>query len=266
MRVRRLNKIILYDEGMAQALSIKEVTKYLREKLAEVEVELRLAPFNLIQCRISDYARKIASIKIQDATSKLSPGQEALYGEVEYEKRRILGRTRAFGILYDGLELQRIFWDLISRNERSLEYVHLFFTNRVCATWHEQDRRYHARVSVYGIPSIISTTGLVEAPTKPKEYYLLKRQYEMLRKDTLELKDRFEGRFIDYDDARLTEIIKGYAMQAVFYFLTGDPFCGDRGCRLYNAHWQEDLIYAQLGSNYEFCVRHTRLMENWNGH
>ncbi|MFC1938628.1 DUF6775 family putative metallopeptidase [Chloroflexota bacterium] len=46
--------------------------------------------------------------------------------------------------------------------------------------------------------------------------------------------------------------------------LVGDPFCEDKGCRLYNAHWQEELIFAQLGAGYEFCESHTRLLERWH--
>jgi hypothetical protein len=189
-------------------------------------------------------------------------GQEPLYGEIEYEKRRILGKTRSFGILYDGFHLLRIFGEIMSREECSLEFVHIFFTNRLFATWDDSDKRYHLRTSVYGIPSIISTTGLVEAPAKPREYYLLKQQYERLGKDLTELKDRFKGSFIDYEDERLTQVIKGYAMQAIFYSLTGDPFCEDKGCRLYNAHWQEELIFAQLESGYEFCGRHTKSLDS----
>lgn len=260
----KLNKVILYDEGIPQVLNIAEIAEYLREKLAKVAVEIRESPFYSVLDRLSDYARRIARIKIQDATKRILSGQEPLYGEVEYEKRRISGKTRAFGVVYDGLELQRIFWELISQEERRLKFVHIVFTNRLFATWEESDRRYHARVSVYGIPSIISTTGIVEAPAKPREYYLLKQQYEMLRKDLLELKDGFKGRFIDYEDERLTEVMKGYAMQAVFYFLVGTPFCDDKGCRLYNAHWQQELIFAQLKSGYEFCSRHQRLIEEEN--
>jgi len=111
------------------------------------------------------------------------------------------------------------------------------------------------------MPSLISTSGLVEAPAKPREYYLLKQQYEKLGKDLTELKASFSRRFIDYGDKRLTEVAKGYVMQAVFYLLTGNPFCEDKGCRLYNAHWQEELIFAQLESEYEFCQRHTQLLE-----
>ena len=257
-------EIILYDEGIARELDIEAIARYLAQKIGEVRVEVRGNPFgfNLPQDKLSDYARKIASAKIQEVSKRIVSGQEPLYGEIEYEKRRILGKTRSFGILYDGFHLLRIFGEIMSREECSLEFVHIFFTNRLFATWDDSDKRYHLRTSVYGIPSIISTTGLVEAPAKPREYYLLKQQYERLGKDLTELKDRFRESVIDYEDKRMTEVTKGYAMQAVFYSLTGDPFCEDKGCRLYNAHWQEELIFAQLESGYEFCGRHTTFLKN----
>ncbi len=254
-------EIILYTEGTADELNIEEVTRYLRQKMGRVEIEVRGNPFaTLPRDKISDYARKIARTKIQEVNKKIKPEQELLYGEIEYEKRRILGKTRAFGVLYDGFHLQRIFGEIIPGEERRLASVHIIFTNRLFATWDDNNRRYHLRTSVYGIPSVISTTGLVEAPAKPSEYYLLKPQYEKLGKDLAELKGKFEGSFIDYGDKRLTEVMKGYVMQAVFYSLTGNPFCEDKGCRLYNAHWQEELIFAQLESGYEFCPRHAKLL------
>ena len=255
-------RVILYDEGAGDELNLEEITHYLGQKMGRVEIEIRGNPFaNLLQERISDYAQKIASTKIQELNKKIETEQEPLYGEIEYEKRRILGKTKAFGILYDVFYLQRPFLDIIPREERRLELIHIIFTNRLLATWDESNQRYHLRTSIYSIPSIISTTGLVEAPAKPREYYLLKQQYENLGRDITELKDRFKGGFIDYRDRRLTEVVKGYAMQAVFYSLTGYPFCEDKGCRLYNAHWQEELIFAQLDSRYEFCPQHTKFLE-----
>jgi len=255
-------EIVLYDEGAAEELDIEEIAQYLTQKVGKAEVELRGNPFalNVPQDKVSYYAKKIAGAKIQGVSQKISPEQEPLYGEIEYERKRILGKTRSFGILYDGFHLQRVFLETIPRGERHLEFVSIWFTNRLFATWDDGGKRYHLRTSVYGVPSIISTTGIVEAPAKPREYYLLKQQYESLGKDLKELKDRFKGSFIDYGDRRLTEVVKGYAMQAIFYSLTGDPFCEDKGCRLYNAHWQEELFFAQLGSGYELCQRHTELL------
>jgi hypothetical protein len=255
-------KVILYDEGAGKELNIEEVAQYLAQKLGKVEIELRGNPFisNLPQDMVSDFAGKIARTKVQEIGQEILPEQEPLYREIEYEKRRISGRTKAFGILYDGFYLQRVFPEIIPREELRLEFTHIIFTNRLFGTWDINNKRYHIRTSIYGIPSLVSTTGLIEAPAKPREYYLMKQRYEMLRKDLTELKDSFKGSFIDYEDKRLTEVAKGYAMQAVFYSLTGNPFCEDKGCRLYNAHWQEELISAQLESGYEFCQRHSELL------
>ncbi|MBI3931749.1 MAG: hypothetical protein HY325_06965 [Chloroflexi bacterium] len=256
-------KVFLYDEGVGEELNIEEIARYLRQKLGKAEIELRgnLFSFNLSRGRAEDYAGKIASSKIPEVGREIVAGQELLYGEIEYEKRRISGKTRAFGILYDGFHLQRVFRQMIPGEELRLDFAHIIFTNRLLATWDDSNKKYHLRTSIYGIPSLVSTTGLVEAPAKPRDYYLIKQQYESLGKDLTELKDRFKGSFIDYEDKRLTEVAKGYAMQAVFYSLTGNPFCQDKGCRLYNAHWQEELIFAQLESDYEFCPRHSRLLE-----
>ena len=263
MKVRQIEKVLLYSEGVAEELNIEQIAEYLREKLGKVQVRVRGNPFAFCPEKSPDYARKLASIKVQDASRKIASEQEPLYGEIEYEKRRILGKTRSFGILYDGFHLHKILREIVLREERGLEFIHILFTSRLFATWDEGDKRYHLRASVYGIPSIISTTGLIEAPAKPREYYLLKQQYERLGKDVTEFKDRFKGRFIDYEDKRLTEVVKGYVMQAVFYSLTGDSFCEDKGCRLYNAHWQEELIFAQLRSKDEFCGRHRRILDSF---
>ncbi len=254
-------KIILYDEGTAGVLDVGEIARYLARRVGNSEVELRGDPLNFPRDKISDYARKIVGTKIQEVNRRIPSKQEPLYGEIEFEKRRILGKTRAFGVLYDGSHLHRIFYEVIPGEERRFDFAHIWFTNRLFASWDEGGKRYHLRASLYGIPSLISTTGLVEAPARKREYYLLKQQYERLGRDLTELKDRFKGSFLDYEDRRLTEVAKGYAMQAVFYSMTGDPFCEDKGCRLYNAHWQDELIFAQLDSGYEFCRRHTQLLE-----
>lgn len=264
MKTRRLEKVLLYDEGADPKLNMEETAEYLRGKLPRVAVEIRAAFPRLSREEQREFARWLAAIKITDVTRKMAEEQEPLYGEIEFELRRIQGKTRAFGVIYDGFQLVRRFSELITPAERDFALVHIFLTNRLFATWGSQDMRYHARTSVYGLPSIISTTGLVEAPAKPREYYLLKQQYEMLGKDIQEVKEKFTGSFIDYEDERLTEVVKGYAMQAVFYALNGDPYCQDRGCRLFNAHWQADLIFAQLESGYEYCQRHTDFLSGFS--
>src|SRR3990167_2056798 len=94
------------------------------------------------------------------------------------------------------------------KDEHSFAHSHIVFTNQLIATWEEDDSRYHARSSVYGFPSIISTAGIVEAPAKPREFYLMKQQYGMMGMDDLAIAEfnmKFEGRFIEYNDPRMTE-------------------------------------------------------------
>ena len=117
------------------------------------------------------------------------------------------------------------------------------------------------RLGIYGLPSIISTTGVVEAPAKPREYYF----GVMAGLDEEQVREELKGKFIEYGDPRLTEILKGYTMQAVFYHLFAEPFCEEPDCRLFNAHWQEEMIRAQLQSGDDFCPEHRRVLERLSG-
>lgn len=272
------SSILLYDGGRTEALDLKEISKYLQEKLGGVEVVLRPDIFVFYLSRSSEpegrqtvvdlLAKELASIKVRDLT-RPNLAFEPLSGEIDYEKGRLLNpQKKVFGILYDGFRLQRSLSRLIPEEEDSLEHLHIVFTNQLFGTWDLEDRRFHARVSVYGFPAVISTTGVVEAPAKPREFYLMKQQLELLGTASgslSELKKSLRDRFIDHDDHRLTEVLKGYVMQALFFHATGDPFCEDRDCRLYNAHWQEEVIRAQLNSRYEFCPRHREMLDSWFG-
>ncbi len=104
-------------------------------------------------------------------------------------------------------------------------------------------------------------TGIVEAPAKPREFYLKQR----LGIERTILKKEFAGRFIDHNDLRLTEIIKGYLLQAIFHQMGEKIFCHDKNCRLHNAHWQEELIQSQLDSPSEFCPAHRRILRELRG-
>ena len=244
----------------------------MRKKIGKVEVSHRSSLIADYLSRFSEkekeeeitrLAGKLAGIKVR-RWGDAKPFSPPLGGEIEYEKKYLRDPSlKPWGILYDGFQLQNIFHELLPGEEPGREHLHIIFTNQLFGTWDENNRRYHARAGIYGFPSLISTTGIVEAPAKPREFYLLRRQYTLPGSEEagiLELKERFKGKFIDYDDKRLTEVVKGYCLQALFFYLTGDPFCRHKGCRLYNAHWQEELIAAQLGGDYELCPFHQGIL------
>lgn len=260
----------LYPEHCARTLDLVELSAYVAEVIPCIETEVRGDLGTSYLSALTESARKAALGKLAEAFAKAkvrNPTQHddefwPLWGEIDYESRRLAdSNSKAFGVLYDGFKMAYILRDLIPREERNLAHLHIVFTNQLFGTWEEGDRRYHARASFYSFPTLLSTSGIVEAPAKPREYYFLKQQYSALGMPdaiSVELERRFKGRFIDYDDERLTEVMKGYVMQAIAYHFWGDPFCEDENCRLYNAHWQEEVIQSQLESPYEFCPYHRR--------
>ncbi len=252
-----MEKIFLYgDEEFSEVIK-----KYLNKKIKKASVEARGDFIDFFSPENNEkIAYKLAEIRVMNVTKAFSYN-EPLFGEIEQEKRVITGEGSSSGILYDGFKLHGIFQYMIPKEERSLDNIHIILTDRLIGTFDENDLRYHARVIVCGFPSIISTTGVVEAPAKPREFYIEK---QFAGGDGLafeKIKKKFEGRFIDYGDGRMPEILKGYVMQAVFYHEFKEAFCDDKDCRLFNAHWQEEMIHAQLGGS-EFCKRHKKLLDS----
>jgi len=163
--------------------------------------------------------------------------------------------------LYDGFVIQKMLAEIIPTAEISLAHIHIIFTSLFTGTFSEDDWRYHARAVICGTPSIVSTTGIVEALAKPREFYLA-QLFGGMAEDNDMLKKKFAGRFIDYDDGdRITAASINYALQAIFFFITsGEPFCNNKDCRLFNAHWQEDLI--RIIKKGTLCSHHRKLANN----
>jgi hypothetical protein len=173
-------------------------------------------------------------------------------------------------ILYDGFVMQRLLETMINESQSNTNYAHIVFEDRLICTFSEEDWRYHARTFVAGNPSIISTTGIVEATTKPKEWYIkqmLPAIYDIDNngeEHNNAISSSKSKKYLDYGDYRINIAVVGYALQALFFFITeGEPFCNDINCKLYNAHWQEELIQSQI-QNERLCKEHSALLHQFN--
>lgn len=153
---------------------------------------------------------------------------------------------------YDGFELQRVLRECVPAV--SAETLCIVVTDRLMCTFDEDDFRYHARAVVCANPAIISTTGMVEAPAKPKQYYL-DVMASLTKEDADCVLERYRGMFLEHFDPRIPKVMEGYLLQAVAYHATGDAFCPDPECRLHNSHWQEDLLRLQLETKH-LCPKH----------
>ena len=148
--------------------------------------------------------------------------------------------------LYDGFWVQRIFSKFFLKKhpgELAKTGFHAVVTGRLLGTY--GSRRYHARVIISGFPSFISTSGVVEGPARPREYYFLKAEFSRLGKDLAELDEMFRGKFVDYEDDKITKIASAYVLQPLLHNFSGKEFCQNGGCALFNSHWQKEVLGIQ---------------------
>ena len=252
----KISKIILYDEPSIPEIHLKILCEFLKETFP-IEVELRE---NILKYSNEYTSQKIAGCKIfnlrKDFEKHVPTNEEIAFEKLNIENTSITENI----IMYDGFQLQKVFANLISDYENAQNIFHIIFTNKLTCTYDYNDYRYHGRVLIGANPSIISTTGIIEAPAKPREYY-----YNLMTNFTKGVnvdfvKEKFKSSYLEYHDSRLSKIIEGYILQSIFYYETGEPFCDNRDCKLLNAHWQKDLIYSQLESG-KLCEKHQLVLE-----
>lgn len=249
--------IDLYEEGDLKGLNLQNLGRYLAEKTGVPFRNRGNIYKRFSEKRLAAVAEEFARIKVKDPGKRFASGVP-LRAEIDYERRRVRSPGwKVFGVLYEGVLYQKIVSGLILEDGMALDRCSILLTNQLFGTWDSDNRRYHARVSLYGFPNLLSIVGLVEAPAKPKEFYLRKQMGTPIEL----LKEEYQGKFLDHGDSRMTEVLKGYAMQALLFYLTGDPFCEDRDCRFFNSHWQEEVLHSQINGQYEFCPRHESILK-----
>ena len=255
----KISKIILYDEPSVPEIQLDKLVKFL-QKIFSITVEIR---DNVLKFASTDTAFKIAECKVfnlrKDFEKHTPTNEEILFEESNFQDT---SKTENI-IMYDGFRLQKVLANIISEKEGTENIFHVFFTNKLTCTYDNNDYRYHGRALIGSNPSIISTTGIIEAPAKPREYYfdLMTNFTQGVNVDTI--KQKYKGMYLEYNDLRLSKIIEGYLLQAIFYYETGEPFCNNSDCRLFNAHWQKDLLHSQL-DNGKLCENHQKILKNIN--
>lgn len=166
-------------------------------------------------------------------------------------------------MMYDGFILQKIYQEILKNKSLELDLSNLFIiiTDKLICTFEETDWRYHARYIILGNPTIISTSGILEGPAKPKDYYLKLVHFPPDPEISKKLDEQYKGRFIAYNDWMINEIIESLVIQSLYFFKEGEAFCEDTNCRLFNSHWQEDLM--RLSKSKTLCKKHTYMLRNY---
>ena len=253
----RISKVFLYDEPSVPEIEIDRLAQFLKEKMG-FQVEVRKNFFDFFNAD-RNVAYELASTRIFNPYApfeKNQPTSEEAVFEEEFFTNSSLPNNIT---LYDGFELQNILSKILPDSESVDDKFHLVFTTRLTCTYDYDDYRYHGRAIICSNPSIISTTGIIEAPAKPVEYYheLYEKVEQGLNLDSI--KNQFKDRFLEYHDKNLWRVVRGYALQAIFYYLTSRPFCESKDCMLYNAHWQEELLHSQIEIS-NLCENHQKIL------
>ncbi|MDE1862469.1 MAG: hypothetical protein KGI33_06115 [Thaumarchaeota archaeon] len=247
----RISNLYLYDAPAVPQIRTNELAEFLTEKTG-ISVKTRRSFLEHHSCT-RDALQLISSCVISDL---LSPIDQVT---TKVTPRSQEGPAMHGAPLYDGFELQKVLTYYIPESELVQDNFHLVFTDMLTCTYDYDDYRYHARAIICSNPALVSIPGIIEAPAKPRDYYF--QVYEKALQGVGEeiVRKGFKGRFLEYGDDRLGLVAKGYALQAIMYYLTGDPFCESKDCILYNAHWQEDLLHAQseIGS---LCEQHKKTL------
>lgn len=253
----KISKIILYNEPTVPEIQIEKIKQFIIDTF-QIKVEVKNNFFESLEDKIFE---NIASVQIFDLKKQFKkhiPTQE----EIQIEKENKDTSEQDTMTLYDGFELQNIIAENIAENISVVDdSLHIIFTNKLTATFDNDDFRYHARALISSNPTIISTTGIIEAPAKPKQYYL-DLMTNFSKEKIKEIKEKYKGEFLEYHDSRLSDIVEGYVLQTIMYYATGDAFCENKECRLFNAHWQKDLFYSQI-ENKKLCVKHHDIHLNY---
>ncbi len=246
----KTSRVILYDEPAVPEICLDGAAAFVEETFG-VPAERR-GPI-LRGCG-EGVLRRVAASRISRLGSPFER-REPSAGEVEFERLCASDPGAGGGAYYDGFELQGALGGAVPRDELGQDVFHVVFTAKMTCTYDESDGRYHGRAVIGSNPSVISTTGIVEAPAKPRAYYLGMAARARTGADAEAIRERFRGEFLERRDPRLAGVVQGYVMQALFYYETQEAFCGDPDCRLYNSHWQRDLLRSQLEIG-ALCARH----------
>ena len=263
----KISKIFLYDEPAVQEIQISNLKNFLLETFP-VEVEVKECIFHNLDEKDIE---KISCCRVFDTTSpfkKHTPNKQ----EIDFEKNvckdtKLMENTIKVEdaeriedvVMYDGFQIQNAISTTISQDSLIQNNLHIIFTNKLTCTYDNLDHRYHGRTVICSNPAIISTTGMIEAPAKSREYYLEAMKYKVQGLDIKSVKKNHSGEFLDYHDQRLSKIAEGCLLQAIFYYITGDAFCDSLDCRLNNAHRQKDLIYSQIKIS-KLCKKHQKIL------
>lgn len=231
-------KFLIFSDNPSDSLEIVRIMEIVREYYPDIEYAGDLKKY----VDTAHYRMFCESIRVKDLETPLeTPG---ITEQLSSHQVNTVGKLPPE--LHDGYWLQRKLNLLVKNGLRGddLNKIHIVLTGLLFGTF--GDKRYHARTVLMGEPNLLSTSGIVEGPARPPEYYWVKAAFIQSGRDPAEIDEFYRDRFLVHDDERLTEITASYVLQIVAYALSGKAFCDNTECCLHNSHWQKEVLDLQF--------------------
>jgi hypothetical protein len=177
-----------------------------------------------------------AFAKVRDVESP-PPEREPADFEIDKEREALLADASAPGLLYDGRRLLEAYHGLLPDELATPGAAPtVVLTDRMVGTY--EGDRYHVRFLVNGHPCILAPPGFVDGPARDRSFYMAKQVLGSAHDADVVSDDDHLTR----GDDRISACVASSMLQVLAYHDTGEPFCEDETCRLFNPHWQEDLL------------------------
>lgn len=253
--------IYLYDAPDVIGLDIDAVAQLLMELLPGTAVEARtdfftfhLARFEPSQVEVLT-EQLVARLHEREVRNLVAPDRRAEFDEVTPQERDL-------GVIYLASQLQDVMAPLIAEQERAAAYLHLVYIDQCIGSYVPGEIMLILQAIQHGQPTIISTTGMVEAPALPREYSFRRAQLVAFGMDeaTAELDEAFADRTLGHEDRRITRAAGGFALQALFHHMFGEQNCQEANCPLRQATTHDELAAAHLGDGSCLCSRHALML------
>jgi len=245
-----MKKIFFYpNETVVCRTKIVKILEKIKRFFKKNEVEI-IRRSLIDKKNLKNYIQKFVLAKISNLYSENQP-DFIFEQELDFEKNFLLHNTKNTQ-LYDAFKLQEIYKELI---KYKLKECHIVFTNRIIATFDNEDKRYHARVVLLGYPNVISITGLYYALALPKQEYLKKFLGQITQDD----------RKIKVGE-NLEKFLLKYILQCFMYSFYNEIFCSYKNCLCYDNHFFDE-VFEQIKkikfNKLPLCKKHERMLSTY---
>jgi len=256
-----LDRIFIYDAPDAAGLDIGVVARRLDELLPDTEVETRTDFFTW---RLGQFEPGQVAVLTEQIAERLD--EREVHDLVAPERRSDLEPVtpddRDLGAVYLAEPLQDVLRAMLPAEERGVANLHLAYITQCIGRWVAEESYFRLQIIRHGEPTIISTTGFVEAPALPREYAFRRAQLVGfgMEEAAEELDARFAGKALGHADARINRVATGFALKAVFRQAFAEDGCDEPTCPLHPTATHDELARAYLDDDSRLCDRHARML------